>query len=371
MKKRVLRSILALFLIYSIWLGYQILTFGTHTAERPPIPGNTIQGAYHIHTTLSDGRRAPDEVIEIARNQSLDFIILTDHGNPNFLSIEEEGWKDGLLVLAGAEISTSRGHLVGLGFDVDDERFSQKAEEAASQVARNRGFTIIAHPYSRGGWSWGDVFVYSGIELMNANTMVRKNILLSLPYLPAILVKPDYALVRMLDDPEKNMRKWDSLTRDHAVYAYFSPDAHLLYGPLFRLFRLHLSLEESLPRDFEGARRMVYEAMRRGRFYNAVNAAAHASGFQFYGMREGERISMGETIGYTPPLSLHVRTPAEFAREIRLIRNGSLILETGKRDLSYEVPAPGVYRAEVYLRERTHLGKDIPWIVSNPIFIRE
>jgi hypothetical protein len=29
---------------------------------------------------------------------------------------------------------------------------------------------------------------------------------------------------------------------------------------------------------------------------------------------------------------------------------------------------PGVYRAEVYLRERTPLAPGVPWILSNPIY---
>ena len=371
MKKKILRGILIFFLLYCIWLGYQLMVHKTYLQEQSSQFQNEIQGVYHIHTTLSDGRKPPDEVIRIAGEESLDFIILTDHGNPNFSSLKEEGWRDGLLALSGSEISVNRGHLVAMGFKTDGVRFSQHAENAASQVARQEGFTIIAHPYSKGGWSWGDLFLYSGIEVINANTMAKKNLLLSLPYLPAFLIKPDYALVRMLDTPDKNLNKWDSLTQKHIVYAYFSSDAHFLYAPLFRLFRLHLLLEEPLSFDFEKARRSVYEGLKKGRFYNAVNAAAAAKGFRFYGMSGDQQIPMGDAVSFAPPLTLYVQTPAEFKREIRLIRNGSVVMESETRDLFYEIPGPGVYRVEVYLRERTHLGRQVPWIISNPIFIRD
>ena len=68
---------------------------------------------------------------------------------------------------------------------------------------------------------------------------------------------------------------------------------------------------------------------------------------------------------------LHIKAPFPFAKEIHLIHNGKRIFHSTEESVSYEAALPGTYRVEVFLKERSPLGKNIPWIVSNPIFLRE
>ena len=123
--------------------------------------------------------------------------------------------------------------------------------------------------------------------------------------------------------------------------------------------------------DFDQARQQVFEALRKGRFYNSVHAAAHGQGFRFWGKKGQEKISMGSTVSFDSPLTLHIQAPFSFAAEIHLIHNGKSIYSSTEENVSYEVSQPGTYRVEVYLKERSPLQKNIPWIVSNPIFLRE
>jgi hypothetical protein len=37
--------------------------------------------------------------------------------------------------------------------------------------------------------------------------------------------------------------------------------------------------------------------------------------------------------------------------------------------VSIPAPGPGLYRAEVYLREKTPLHPGVPWIVSSPVIV--
>ena len=362
---------MVLFLLHSSWLSFHLLSFKTYKSFPPESSLHEIEGAYHIHTIFSDGRKSIDKIAKLAAKSDLDFIILTDHGNPNYESLQSQGWKEGVLVLAGSELSVSRGHLVGLNFNPPPHPFSQNAEDAVYEIQSSGGFSIIAHPYSKVRWTWGEFVDYSGMEIINANSMLKRNILPLLPYLPALLLKPKYALLKMLDNPQRNLKKWDELNRLHPIYGYFSIDAHILYRPLLSLFLLHLSLRKSLPTDFEAARDQVYRAIRKGRFYNAIDAAAQAKGFRFWG-EDGERIiMMGSTVRLRSPLSLHIQAPFPFTKEIYLIRDGKRILHSQKDKLIHIARLPGIYRVEVYLRERTPLGKDIPWILSNPIFLKE
>ena len=276
-----------------------------------------------------------------------------------------------MLVLAGSELSVSRGHLVALGFDLPSKNFSPTAEHAVYEIERERGFSIIAHPYSKTIWSWGEYVGYSGIEIMNADSMLRKDVWISLPYLPALLFNPKYVFLQMLDNPKRNLWKWDELNRDHCVYSYFSTDAHLLYKPLLDLFHLHLLLQAPLSEDFSTAQDQVYKALRNGRFYNSVHAAAQGRGFRFWGEQGGVRIPMGNVITPDSPVNLNIQALFSFDTEAHLIRNGEIISRSSEKTFSHTVSQPGTYRVEVFLRERTPLGKNIPWIVSNPIFLKE
>jgi hypothetical protein len=371
LKKRILFVILALFLLYAFWLGFNVLSFKTYTAPALKASPLEIQGVYHIHTKFSDGRKTTEEIAGIASKAGLNFIILTDHGNPNRKSYASQGWENGLLVLAGSEVSVSRGHLVGLDFKLPSSNFSQNAEEAVYGITAVGGFTVIAHPYSKIQWSWGEYVGYSGIEIINADTMLKEGLFLSAPYLPALLIKPSYALLKILDSPQRELRKWDELSKIYPIYGYFAADAHMLYRPIFDFLRIHVILDSPLSSDFDAARGQIFEALRSGRFYNSIHAAAWVEGFRFWGERGKEVIPMGRTALFESGFTLHIQAPFPYAKEIHLIQDGKSVFRSTEENISFEAKQPGVYRVEVYLRERSPLRKDIPWIVSNPIFLRE
>lgn len=380
-KRIVLKSVIAALLIYSCWLGWQALHFKTYRsapgpAVSPAEPAREAEGVYHIHTRYSDGRKTADQIVRIAAEAGLDFIILTDHGKPNSASLASQGWKDGLLVLAGSELSVSRGHLVGLEFDDPSRTFSQNAELAAQEINALGGFSIIAHPYSKTRWSWGTSVPFSGIEIIDTDTLIQKNALRFLLYLPALLVQPKLTLLRLIDPPGQTLRKWEELNRRNnlvgrnRVYAYFSADAHFLYRAVFPVFHLHVLLEKPLSREFEPARRQVFEGLRSGRFFNAIDAAAEAKGFNFWAESDGRISPMGTELGLAAgPVKLRVRTPFSFAHETRIVCNGQILKRSGEKEMVFEAKEAGAYRAEVYLREKSPLYAAIPWILSNPIFL--
>jgi len=191
------------------------------------------------------------------------------------------------------------------------------------------------------------------------------------PYLPALWLKSELALLKLLSFPEKNLRKWDDLNHMHNVFGYFSADAHLLYKPLFTLLRLHVELERPLSSTFEEAEQQVYAALQKGRFFNAVDGAASTRGFRFWGEHAAGFIPMGSSLTYFPGITLYVQAPPDIAAEIRLIKNGTSILTSTANRLEYQPQDPGVYRIEVYLRTKNPLSRNCPWILANPIFLRK
>jgi hypothetical protein len=374
-RKRLLVALITLIAIYILWLGVLLVRFRPTRPAISPRPGPPFEekGAYHIHTTFSDGNSTPEKIAAIAARRSLDFIILTDHGSPNRDCLASQGRHSGVLVLAGSELSVSRGHLVALDFALPSKPFSQPAELAVQEVAAAGGFSVVAHPFSKVSWTWGRETDFSGIEIIDNDSMMKKNYLRALPHLPTLFIKPEIVLLKTLERPEQTLGKWDSLSAHHPLYGYFSADAHMFYSALFSCFRLHVLLDRPLAPDFAEARSQIFGALREGRFYNAIDAARPADGFLYWAEAEGARLPMGSRIRWSgsSAVTLRILAAFPFPVEIRLLRNGQTVKSTGEPELSFVTGQAGVYRVEVYLKGWSPLAGNVPWIVSNPIFLRE
>lgn len=102
----------------------------------------------HVHTTASDGRHSPAEVVRMAGEAGLAGIAITDHDT--VAGLEEAiaaGQKHGVRVIAGVEISTvvedREIHVLGYGFNRHDPLL---LERLASQrrIRETRNEAILA-----------------------------------------------------------------------------------------------------------------------------------------------------------------------------------------------------------------------------------
>ncbi len=359
MKKIVLRFLTAVLALYAGWTVWQAVSFKRYVSPAPRQEAGEAfeaEGAYHAHTRFSDGRKDVAHVAEAAAAEGLDFIILTDHGNPNSASLDAQGLYSGVQVLAGSELSTNRGHLVAMGFKQPGPAtsFSHEAEAAAAEVAALGGFTVIAHPYSKTRWSWGAASIYDGIEILNGDSLFKDDPARALFLAPMFLMRPTAALLRLVRPPEDGIRKWDELLRRRPTLGLFAADAHLFYRAIFSVFHLHVWLDHPLAPTNLGARFEIFSALEAGRFFSAVDGAAAARGFR------------AERNGAT----LRVRTPFDFAHETVFIRDGRVVRRTGGPSAELALDAPGSYRVEVYLKGRTPLRAGVPWIISNAFSVK-
>jgi len=241
------------------------------------------------------------------------------------------------------------------------------------------GLSFAAHPFSRGsqrfrrlsegmphtGLASPDL---TGIELWSFVTdtaervrSVREGLLFAA------------APLRVLDHPPlENMVEWDRMCLRRRVVAIGGLDAHQIgvrvggrvplrlmgYGRSFRQMRTHVLCSALPSGDLAGDRALVYDALREGRCYIAVNALAPARGFSLWA---SGGLPMGASASFDGQ-TLHARLPRP--AELLLVKDGVRIAaEFGSR-LDYEAPAPGVYRVEAHLGSRT-------WILSNPIYLRQ
>jgi hypothetical protein len=133
-----------------------------------------VPGVVHVHTTLSDGAATPDEVIAAARAAGLKFVVITDHNNLD--AKKWEGYHDGVLVIVGTEVSTTAGHVLGLGIADPVFRFSGDARDALDDIEALHGAAFAAHPTSPRAdfkWTGWDLPGSWGLEVVNGDSQWR------------------------------------------------------------------------------------------------------------------------------------------------------------------------------------------------------
>lgn len=347
--------------------------------EAPADGYQRVAGVVHVHTSLSDGGGSPEEVIAAARASGLGFLAITDHNNLDAKPLE--GYREGVLVLVGAELSTPSGHVLGLGLERDPAyRFNGDAQDAIEDVRDLGGVAFAAHPFSGRGdlrWSGWDVPGPWGIELLNGDSEWRRAGLRLLLTVGLYQLNPRYALLQSLTPPDEALRRWDELLSRRDVVGIAGADAHSRlplskrrilrfppYQALFELFRDHLLLDRALQGDPAADRAAVVDAIRRGRFYIGVDAIAPAGGFGFtVESASGERFTMGDSL--PPAAGMRVRAGGRVPKGTRLVllRDGTRAAE-GIESLDVPLPGPGVYRVEARVP-----GWSVPWVITNPVTV--
>ncbi|HEU4834553.1 MAG TPA: hypothetical protein VFS90_09070, partial [Pyrinomonadaceae bacterium] len=106
----------------------------------------------------------------------------------------------------------------------------------------------------------------------------------------------------------------------------------------------------------------LMEAVRAGHCFIGFDFLGDASGFVF---EAGNGKIQGDEISLTADTRLHVRTPVP-ARIVVYKDGVAWIDETGITSKETVVTERGIYRAEVYLPQVGNL----PWIISNPVYVR-
>lgn len=113
-------------------------------------------GVVHSHTTRSDGKLSPDELVRRAEEYGLDFIIITDHNQ----FCKEVPKSDKILVIPGTELTDDTwGHTNIWGVEEPIDNFecdSYEEWERKIAMAREKGAVIcMNHPKcSQCGWHW-------------------------------------------------------------------------------------------------------------------------------------------------------------------------------------------------------------------------
>ena len=352
----------------ALWVGPALRWRALPLEGEPPRDGwERIPGVVHVHTTLSDGAGTPEYVARAAREAGVSFVVITDHRTDASRSFS--GYRDEVLVLTGAEFSTHQGHLLGLGMRPFTFPPAVDARNVLDDVHHLGGAAFVAHPTSPRddlGWRGWELDGAWGLEVLNLDSLWRQASQLALlGGLVAYPFDPVYAVATVLDRPRFVIAQWDMLLRRRDAAGLAGVDAHGFpsYESLFRVFRNYVLLDARLSGEAARDAGAVHEALTRGRSYMAVEAIAPAGGFFFHAARGNDRWQMGDTVAPAPDLVLRAGGRLPRGARIELYRNGERIA-AGQGEIEVGAREPGTYRVEVRLA-----GWDVPWILSNPIYV--
>lgn len=325
-----------------------------------------VRGAYHVHTTASDGRGSLQEVARAAREAGLRFVVVTDH---NLRTPDRPEYLEGVLVVPATEASTRYGHVVALGIPRPLTR-AERDGDPLGAIRALGGQAVLAHPLhprrAFSGWGTGP---WRGLEIVSNDTAWHRAVAdrdVGKVLAAALLLPwdPPAAVLRLADDPDDELalvdaelRRSDGAGTAPARVLLCSADAHGYpgYRAAFEAFSMHVpvALSGDAPRDAAA----VTAALLDGSAACVLDGRAPADRVRLAARSDGG-------------LDLALRAPpAAGARSYRLVRDGAPVgrfepaADGGGGVFRCEGRCPpGAYRAEVRLDGR-------PWIFTNPVGI--
>jgi hypothetical protein len=341
------------------------------------LAARTVPGAYHVHTTRSDGHGDKAAVAAAAARAGLAFVILTDHGDGTRQPDPPE-YMDHVLMLDAVEISSDDGHYVALDMTRAPYPLGGTGESVVEDVHRLGGFGIAAHPDSpKAALRWTDTSSpIDGIEWLNADSEWRNETRWTLARAGVTyFFRPAASLATLLDRPS-TLDRWDALLRTRRVVGLAASDAHggpgqrledpsrTLFGTVgipsyeasFRELSTRVVLERGLSGNAAEDARAVYAAIRKGSVFSVIDAVASPALLDVHAVPSGATVT----------LAARASVPA--GGQMVLLRDGATVA-SGQASMKAEVPpAAGAYRIEVRLPNAPG-QPPVPWLVSNPIYL--
>lgn len=372
----------------------------------------------HVHSAFShDSRGTREEIVAAAKKAGVRAILFSEHPASHYDYVDDghRGRQDGVLLIPGAE---TRGFLAYPKTSIQ-QRQPATPQEFADLVRSTGGMVFLCHLEERLDWEIANL---GGSEIYNTHADFKdearfiaalRSPLTLLTLLGAIQQYPQEVFGALLDYPADYLKRYDELCQIAPLTGVSANDAHhnqayrakvtaegkvlledalgkklaeldpekipplkllaagkspgdlildLDLDPYARSFR-HVSTHLWLNQLDEAN---VWQALRAGRAYVAFDWIADPTGFVLLAEADDGTWPIGSEVSNTRGLRLRAEAP--LAGRYKLVRDGQVIFDKRAARLNVPVEKSGVYRLEVWL---SLAGEDRPWILTNPIYIRD
>lgn len=340
----------------------------------------------------------PLHIIEDAKRADLKFLFITDINQFENYSISK-GYRNEVLVYINPKVSYLDDHFL-IYQNSDQVLFKDLGHAHAvitdllSNDQPKDQVVVLAHPL-KSVTNINEVKRQpglDGIEIINLRKMwqeVWKTENYS--FIWSLIIYPfnsHLALFRLIKFPEQECKLWDQLLSKRRTIGFLGNQTTskiLKWGQFefrfptyyqsFSFASNHLLMRSELTGNYERDRVKVFEAIRNGQFYMALDALGDPSGFAAYMKSKDKIYSLGSEIKVTPGLELIVDLPIKpsIPFEVALFKNGVRHEISNFKNSRWKITEPGVYRVMVRVIPTLPLpdGKRwFPWIYTNPFYVK-
>jgi hypothetical protein len=339
MKRRIFIVILGLIIVSQLPFAYRRYrlrrlhnTIQQLASQRVPTTVESefvdYQGVIHVHSSLgghSTGNFA--ELIAAAKANQLDFVIMTEHPQPDFdtAAMTLNGKHAGVLFMNGSEVVTSNNDRLLLipGSAEAASAGAKTTQEVIDQQRISGGFSFAAYPADSQNWQTSSV---DGVEVYNLFTNARE-------INPAVMFfdglwsygsYPELMFANFFARPTENLKRWDDATsaRNRKLLAIAGNDAHSNVGVSvndaagkqwlglkldpyersFRIVRTHVLIKKDKALSSES----LVAAIALGHCYLSFDIFGEAKGFSFTANSASQKI-LGDEIDFANGLTLKDR----------------------------------------------------------------
>lgn len=396
--KKIVLIFLAVILLAQIPFIYNRYQFGrlhdkinwlqTQRVETANQNFNDYKGVIHVHTAIGGHSTGTfDELIDGATKNNLDFVVMTEHTAALYdtSALTLQGNVGGVLFVNGQETETATDRFLLLPGSADAGKANKiSTPDFLNATHAQNKLAFITYPEKHKTWNAD----FDGIEVFSLHTNSKRMnpFFAAFDALWSYHAYPELVLAKYFKRPDDNLKKFDEITQAKKSTLFAGTDAHSnigfhLFGDdagnkiinlkiddyqrIFRAMRNHVLIEKDRPLTSD----TLLQALKNGRVFIGLDVLGDPKGFSFTAENGAEIKTMGDEITLTGTLVLKFAA-AQTARFV-IFKNGEKVYEEANvSQINFPVREKGTYRTEVYLDALGSPFDKMPWIISNPIYVK-
>ncbi len=347
-------------------------------------------GAIHVHSFLGGHSTGNfDELIEGARKNELDFVLMTEHDAKFYdtSAMTLNGFHNGVLFVGGNEFDTKSGDRFLLVGGSSNQINSDSAEtiKVLEKIHSQKKIALVTYPQKFKSWNSD----FDGVEVYSLHTNAKQiNIFTGLfDALWSYHAYPELTFATYFERPAENLKQFDEISAKRKISLFAGNDAHSnigfhvfgtdtgskflnakidSYETVFGIVRTHIILEK----DQALTAQNLSDALGKGRAFIGFDVLSDTSNFLFSAESETETAISGDEIFLNGDF-VNLKAFAPQTARFIVLRNGEKVFEAKEStQADFQAKQTGTYRVEVYLDKLGTPFDKTPWIISNPIYVR-